>query len=274
MTIIKIGGGQEINLDYLVEDLKCLIDNQKLKEIIIVVGANYYRNQLAQKLNIEIKIIESESGYKSVYTNQEVIDLMLMTYPGLMAKKLTAKLNQNHIKAISLSGIDGFLLLAKRKKIITAKVNDKIKLITDSYTGKIEKINKNLIDYFLNNNYLLVITPPALSDEGEIVNVDNDQIVYCLSEKYLPEKVIFLIEAPGILADKNKEDSLINQMNLNDLDNFIKKTNDYGFQKKLLYLKKLAELKIKEIIITDGRQKQPLSQALINHQGTLIISND
>lgn len=266
MIIIKIGGGKEINFSYLAEDLKNLVNKEKF---IIVVGANYYRNKLANDLGIEIKIIESESGYKSVYTNQEIIDLILMTYAGLQAKRLTAELIKRKIKAISLSGIDGNLIIANKKNI-TAKINGKIKLITDSYTGKIEKINKDLIDYFLNNHYVLVISQPAINEEGEILNVDNDQIVLNLAKIYKPEKIIFLIEAPGILTNKNNENSLITNLKINNLDNLIKETNDYGFQKKLMNIKKLIELKIPQIIISDGRKKNPISNAF-NFLRTKII---
>ncbi|MCS7184101.1 MAG: acetylglutamate kinase [Patescibacteria group bacterium] len=266
MLIIKIGGGKEINLEYIAEDLK-KFSNEK---IIIVLGANYYRNELAKKLNIEIKIIESESGYKSVYTHQDVIDLMLMTYAGLQAKKLSALLIKNGIKSISLCGIDGKLILAKRKKNLTARIENKVKLITDNYTGKIEKINKKLIDYFLGENYVVILTPPAISEEGEILNIDNDQVIYHLTQIYQPENIIFLIEAQGILYNKNITESLIPTLKLSELEDLIKESEDYGFQKKLLNIKKISELKRSKIIIADGRYQNPISKAL-NNIGTTII---
>ncbi len=268
MIIIKIGGGKEINFDYIAEDLKNIVNKEK---VIIVLGANYYRNKLAEELGIKIKIIESESGYKSVYSDQQLIDLMMMAYAGLAAKKLTSKLIQANIKAISLSGIDDQLIIAKRKKFITAKIENKIKLIDNDYSGKIEQINKELLDYLLAKDYVIIITPPAISYEGEILNVDNDQIVVNLAKIYHPQSVIFLIEAPGILKN-NMNEEIIEHLKIAELENLIRESSDYGFQKKLLNIKRLTEFNIPKIIIADGRIEKPISRAL-NSIGTVISSD-
>jgi acetylglutamate/LysW-gamma-L-alpha-aminoadipate kinase len=258
MILIKIGGGENINHQYIAEDLINFKNNKK----IIVLGANYLRNILAKRLNIEIKEIESESGIKSIYTNKEIIDLMLMSYSGLALKNFICLLNKHNIDSIGLTGIDGRLVIAN-KKIITAKVNGKIKLITDNYTGKIISLNKKLINLILENNYTLVITQPVISQEGEILNTDNDQLVYTLAKEMNPSKIIYLIEKPGILEDINNEKSLIKNLNINKINEFLNNKNlGYGIQKKLLYIKKIIEETNAEIFISSGLIKNPITNAL------------
>ena len=65
--------------------LKLEIDGEPY---IIVHGANYYRDDLLKRLSVEKEILTSISGYSSVFTNDEIIDSMLMSYSGLINKKI------------------------------------------------------------------------------------------------------------------------------------------------------------------------------------------
>ncbi|GIW66009.1 MAG: acetylglutamate kinase [Candidatus Parcubacteria bacterium] len=269
MLIIKIGGSKNINLEYLADDISYMIKNSDEK-IIIIIGANQYRNELAQKLNIQIRIIESESGYKSVFTDNNIIDLILMSYAGLVSKKFVSLLIKRKINAISLSGIDGELIIAKRKKFLTAKIDGKIKLIDNNLTGKVIEINKNLIDMLLENKFILVISQPVITAEGEIVNVDNEQLIYFLAKEYKPTKIIMVIDKPGILKNINDENSLIRNFNLNDIDKLLNQNLTYGFKKKLLNIKNILTNFDSEIFITDGRIKNCIQDALNKKIGTFI----
>jgi len=265
MIVIKIGGSSEINYNYIAEDLV----NFKKEKIIIVLGANYLRNKLAEKLNIEVKTIESESGIKSVYTTQEIIDLIIMTYSGLAQKRFICLLNKLGINAIGLTGIDGNLVLAN-KKIITSKINGKIKLITDNYTGKIISLNKDLINLILDHGYVLVLTQPVTSVDREILNTDNDQLVYVIAKEIKPSKIIYLINKDGILEDVSNDQALIKNLTINKIAEILNNKNiDYGIQKKLLYIKNIIEETGIEIFISNGTIKNPITNAL-NFRGTYV----
>ncbi len=83
MLLIKIGGGKEINIEGIISDLGSINE-----DFIIVHGANYLRDDLALKLNYEKKSITSVSGYSSVYTDQDGMDIMMMAYAGLRNKRI------------------------------------------------------------------------------------------------------------------------------------------------------------------------------------------
>ncbi|GIW66390.1 MAG: acetylglutamate kinase [Candidatus Parcubacteria bacterium] len=270
MLIIKIGGSKNINLEYLADDISYLVKNNREK-IIVVVGANQFRNELAQKLGIEIKIIESESGYKSVYTDNNIIDLILMSYAGLISKKFASLLIKRKIRTISLSGIDGQLILAKKKNFLTAKINGKVKLINNNLTGKVIEVNKNLIDLLIENNFVVVISQPVITTEGEIVNSDNEQIVYFLAKDYQPSKIIIIIDKPGILKNVEDENSLIKNLTINEINDLLNKDLEYGFKRKLINIKEIIENIKAEIFITDGRKENCINKALNKEMGTHII---
>jgi acetylglutamate/LysW-gamma-L-alpha-aminoadipate kinase len=83
MLIIKIGGGETINIEGVIRDLTTLED-----KFVILHGANALRDQLAAGLNIEKKTITSVSGYTSVLSDHRIIDLMMMAYAGLRNKRI------------------------------------------------------------------------------------------------------------------------------------------------------------------------------------------
>ena len=69
MMIVKIGGGEAIAIDAIVEDL-AVVDEQ----YVVVHGANAARDRLAESLGWEKKTLTSVSGYTSVYSDERAID--------------------------------------------------------------------------------------------------------------------------------------------------------------------------------------------------------
>ena len=113
MKILKVGGGSSINWDFVGEDVARFLKNEQL---IIVHGAGAIRDEIATQLNTPSRTIISPSGYSSTYTDKKAIEIFLMIYPGLMNKQIIAKLQSYGVNAVGLSGIDGRLWQAKRKK--------------------------------------------------------------------------------------------------------------------------------------------------------------
>jgi len=69
---------------------------------------------------------------------------------------------------------DGRLIQAARKDSIQSVENGKRKIIRDDYTGKVEKVDAGLLNILLENGYLPVIAPMAVSQKGEALNIDAD----------------------------------------------------------------------------------------------------
>ncbi|MFH1536613.1 MAG: [LysW]-aminoadipate kinase [Patescibacteria group bacterium] len=263
MLIIKIGGGQTININYILEDLSSLQE-----KFIIIHGANYLMDEFCTKLNKPQKTLESISGFTSRYTDPETMDIFIMVYAGLANKRIVEKCHQYNINAVGLSGLDGKLATGQRKKAIKAKINKKIKLIKDDLSGKTETINIELLKLLLNNNYTPVICPPILSEDNQAINTDNDTLTSIICRDMDIKTIINLFEAPGLLKNPNDPNSLILTINKNKINNYMK----YGegrMKKKLLGAEQAIKNNVTKIILSDGRIKNPVSSAL-NGQGTII----
>ncbi len=262
MLIIKIGGGKGINLNGVIADLATI--NEKF---IIVHGANALRDELAIKLNHQKKVVTSLSGYDSVLSNEETIDLMMMAYSGLKNKRTVELCQQNGINAIGLSGLDGKVIQGKRNNGIKVREGGKTLLLRD-FSGKPKSINKHLLDLLLDNGYTPVLCVPLIDENNFAINSENDDIVALLQTEFKAEKNISLIEAPGFLLDKNDPNSLVTKMSKTELEAMEEKV-DGRMKRKILALRKLFEGGDTTVIISDGRTEHPFLDAL-NGKGTTI----
>ena len=265
MILIKIGGGESINLEAVVADLV------RLQEpFIIVHGANVLRDQLAGKLGIEKTVLTSVSGYTSVFSNQEAIDVIMMSYAGLRNKRIVELCQRNGINALGLTGLDGRLVQGERNKGIRVRENGKT-LIKRDLSGKPRAINTALLGLLLDNGYRPVVTIPIVDENGFAINSENDDIVTQLATALKIETVIQLIEAPGFLDDPNDESSLVEHMSLAELAD--REAQVEGrIKRKLLALTRLCCGGKTRVIITDGRGDHPIEDAL-KGKGTHIGSS-
>ena len=262
MLLIKIGGGQELNLAGIIKDLATLDE-----KFIIVHGANALRDDLAKKLGIEKKVVTSLSGYDSVFSDENTIDLAMMAYAGLKNKRIVELLQQNGVNAVGLSGLDGKVIQGKRNSGIKVREGGKTLLLRD-FSGKPKTINKQLLDLLLDNGYTPVLSVPLIDENNFAINSENDDIIALLQNEFKAEKIISLIEAPGFLLDKNDPSSLVSNISKAELEAMEQKV-DGRMKRKILALRKLFESGETTVILSDGRTENPIKDAL-NGKGTTI----
>ena len=255
MILIKIGGGESIDLGAVIGELDAINE-----PVIIVHGANVLRDQLAQKLGLEKTILTSVSGYSSVFSDEDAIDVILMSYAGLRNKRIVELCQRAGHNAIGLTGLDGRLVQGVRNQGIRVREHGKT-LIKRDLSGKPRTINAELLRLLLEHNYLPVLTIPIVDEQGIAINSENDDIVVRLAETLDIDTVIQLIEAPGLLESADDEASLITSLTPAELE--IREARVEGrIKRKLLALTRLCRGGKTRVIIADGRGKTPLSNAL------------
>ena len=255
MILIKIGGGESINLEAVITDLA-----KQESPFIIVHGANVLRDQLAEKLGMEKTILTSASGYSSVFSDQDAIDVIMMSYAGLRNKRIVELCQRSEINAVGLTGLDGRLVQGERNKGIRVRENGKT-LIKRDFSGKPRSINSNLLRLLLDNGYCPVLTIPVVDENGFAINSENDDIVARIATALEIDTVIQLIEASGFLDDPDDETSLVSSMSVRELQQREARVEG-RIKRKLLALTRLCQHGKTRVIITDGRIEQPIIKAL------------
>jgi acetylglutamate/LysW-gamma-L-alpha-aminoadipate kinase len=265
MLLIKAGGGKSINWISLCRDIARFHAKEKM---ILIHGANQKRDEIAEKLNVPTKTVMSPSGVSSVYTDEAALDVFLMVYAGMVNKKIVAMLQQNGVNAAGVSGVDGLIWQAKHKKVILSREGSKTKLLRNNFSGKVEKADPKLIAVLVDNGFLPVLTPPALSFQNQIVNTDSDWAMAVLAEAMHIKTMVSLFEAPGLLKDPADEHSLIRKIKKQEIESVLK----FGkgrMKKKILGAKRAIEGGVERIYWGDGRVENPLTNVL-QRNGTVI----
>ena len=262
MLLIKIGGGDTINLDGIARDLST-IEGPK----VVVHGANALRDRLAERLGVEKRTLTSVSGYTSVYSDRELIDVMLMAYAGLRNKRIVESLQGHGVNAVGLTGLDGAMVRGMRNKGIRVREGGRT-LIKRDFSGKPVAVNRKLLGLLLDNEFTPVLTVPIIDERNAAVNSENDDIVTVLAAALAPELVVQLIEAPGFLEDENDPASVVASISRAGLATLEREATG-RMKRKLLAIRRLVESGSAKVVIGDGRSETPVADVRAG-KGTVI----
>ena len=262
MIIVKIGGGDAINIKGIIEDMSGLDD-----QFIIVHGANALRDKLAQDLGQPRQVLTSVKGYTSVYSDDKLLDVMMMAYAGLRNKRIVELCHQHGINAVGLSGLDGKIVQGRRNKGIRVYQGKKLKIVRD-FSGKPQTVNTPLLQLLLNNGYVPVLTVPIIDEQNAAINTENDDVVRVLQQALKADMVINLIGAPGFLENRDDETSLIENISVSELQAREQQVEG-RMKRKMLAVRKLFEHGASKVIISDGRVAHPVTDAMAG-KGTVI----
>jgi len=265
MIVIKIGGSVVDGLhSSTILDLKKILERE---QVVFVHGGGKDVTIIGNKLGKEQKFIVSPGGVKSRYTDKETAEIYTMVMSGKINKTIIRLLLNNGISAVGISGIDGSTIQALRKKKLLV-VNDKgRKMIIDGgYTGKINKINTLLIKKLLEGNFVPVISPIALSEETEFLNVDGDRAAAYIAGGLSAEKVIFITNVNGLILNNE----LVKEMAYDEAKKSLPKIG-HGMEKKVMACIESLDMGVKEAIIASGDVENPVSSA-ISHTNCTVIT--
>jgi [amino group carrier protein]-L-2-aminoadipate 6-kinase len=265
MIIVKVGGAIGINYDTVLDDIAALIKKKEL--ILFVHGGKGELEKVSTKLGNPPKWITTASGHTSRRTTKETMEQFTMVYAGRMNKMIVEKLQQRGINAVGLSGIDGRLIVAKKKNIRIVD-NGKKKILRDDYTGKIVEVNTKVLTTLLEAGFTPVVCPPAISEESQPLNVDGDRMTAMLAQAFKANTVIYLSNVPGLLKDKNKESTLIKKISKENVEDFMQYAQG-TMKKKVMGAMEAVEAGVGKVIFADARIKHPIQNAL-KGKGTII----
>ncbi|TMD42507.1 MAG: [LysW]-aminoadipate kinase [Chloroflexi bacterium] len=254
MLVIKIGGS--------LTDLNPLLDDiAACKEpLILVHGANKELNELSSRLGHPPRMVTSERGEVSRFTDATTMDHFLMAYAGKQNKRIVERLRSLGANAVGLTAMDGGLVTGRRKPDIRIKEGEKTKILHDDHSGTIERIDPQLLRLLLEAGYLPVVTPPAISHEGVAINIDGDRLAMELASALKAERLLIFADTPGFMRDVDDERSVIPVIHLDE----VAQIAEYGKGRarvKLLAAAEAIRRGIKAVGLLDGRGEHPLTRA-------------
>jgi acetylglutamate/LysW-gamma-L-alpha-aminoadipate kinase len=191
-----------------------------------------------------------------------------MAYVGKMNKLFVECLQQLGVNAIGLCGVDGRSMEGERKAAIKVIEGGKRKVLRDDFTGRVERVNTALLMLLLDHGYLPVLCPPAISYDGEIINVDGDRAAAVLAGACQAETLIILSNVPGLLRDVKDANSLIPHIDKSRLPSYMD-IAEGRMKKKIMGAMEAFAQGVKSVVLGDARLEHPIQQAL-QGRGTVI----
>jgi acetylglutamate/LysW-gamma-L-alpha-aminoadipate kinase len=233
MTIVvKIGGSNGVATTNIVcEIAQCVTDEQR---IVVLHGGSDLTNTLSERLGHPVRMITSPGGMVSRYTDSETLSIYAMAVAGQINTDLVASLQKQGVNALGLAGVDGRLLLARRKSAIRSVTPDgRVQILREDYTGQIEHVNDALLRQLLDLGYTPVIAPLALSMDGERLNVDGDRAASAVAAALHADALVIMTNVPGLLANPEDQTSVISNIPADQLADYVQYAHG-RMRKKLL----------------------------------------
>ena len=260
IVVVKYGGNAMIN-----EELK-----QQVMEDIVLLWLIGVKVVLVHGGGPEITNLMERLGHVPQFidgcrvTDKETVDIVQMVLAGKVNKSLVNLLEMNGGNAIGLSGMDGGLLMCKKK-------DEKL-----GFVGNITDVNPQPILDLIANNYIPVISTVGADYEGNVYNINGDTAVAHIAGVLGAEKLIMMTDIAGILRDKDDPTTLIPKITLEES----KQLHDMGIISGGMIPKVECAVKainegVQNVIIMDGRVPHSILMELLTDEGAgTMITKD
>jgi len=167
---------------------------------VIVHGGGPQIGEMLTKIGKKSQFIE---GMR--VTDGETMDVVEMVLVGKVNKELVTLINQQGGKAVGLSGKDGRLITAKKLRLTKSRGKDEDPEIIDiGMVGEVKEINPGVIEALEKENFIPVIAPVGVGEEGETYNINADLVAGKVAAALKAEKLILLTDVEGVMDEKHQ----------------------------------------------------------------------
>ena len=184
-----------------------------------------------------------------------------MAAAGAVQTEIVASLGALGARAIGLSGVDGQLVLARRKEGARAVVEGRVVRVTGDWSGSIERVDADLLRSLLHLGVLPVLGPPAVTSRGEIVNVDADRIAAETAVALAADALVLLTNVPGLLRRRDDPASLIPAVGRGAMDEVLSFAEG-RMRKKVLAARTALSGGVTRVVIAPSQGARPIATAL------------
>lgn len=249
--VVKYGGAAQTETELKQRFAKDVTILKKIGiNIVIVHGGGKEITDTAYKLGIETQFI---NGHR--FTDKKMVDVVQMVLAGKINKEIVNLINQNDGESVGISGVDNNLLTAEKY----FEDGEDIGLV-----GKIVNVNVPFLQMFLTNRLMPVIAPFGVGIDGTIYNVNADLAAAAVASALKAEKLVYLSDVEGIIANKQLISTLTEQ---NARELFGDGVINGGMIPKVKSAFSTLHSGVKKVHMIDGRKKHSLLLEIFTDEG-------
>lgn len=260
-VVIKYGGSALINEEVkstIIKDI-ALMKYVGFKPIVVHGGGKDINNMLER--------IGKESEFKNGLriTDSETMEVVEMVLAGKLNKAISTEINMQGISAVGICGKDANLLKVKKLMPNGEDIG---------FVGEIEEVNTDIIKTLIDNDFVPVISPIGVDENGQSYNINADYAAVAVAGALNAEKLVFITDVAGILEDVEKPSSVISAIGVDEVRKMVESgIITGGMIPKVDCCIAGVEAGVKNVHILDGRIEHCLILEIFTKKGigTLVI---
>lgn len=232
---------------------------------VVVHGGGPQINETLQKFGVKPEFV---GGVRK--TSEETMHIVEMVLSGDVNKDIVALINRysgEKVYAVGISGRDGRLLRARKlekdeyfKELGIEAPADDVGLV-----GEVEEVNSELINSLIERNFIPVIAPVGVGEDGSAYNINADFASYHIAVSLKAKKLIYLTDTQGVL---DRSGNLIATLGINKAMEMIKEgVIGGGMIPKVLSAVRAVEGGVEKVHIIDGRVRHSLLLEIFTEEG-------
>ncbi|MGI9596212.1 MAG: acetylglutamate kinase [Acidimicrobiales bacterium] len=202
VVVVKLGGNAIVDDDVLrtfAEDI-VMLRSVGLNPVVVHGGGP----QIGELLSRLGKESTFRDGLR--VTDEETLDVARMVLVGKVGRNIVGRINRHGAYAVGMSGEDGGLIRAKLR-------DPELGLV-----GDIDSVNPGIVDRLLAEDMIPVVSSIGVGDDGQALNINADTVAGALGGALGAEKVVFLTDVSGLMADVDDPESLVARASVADLE--------------------------------------------------------
>lgn len=261
--VIKYGGNamsESSSIQSFCEDVALL--KQSGLHPVIVHGGGPQIGLMLEKMGIETRF---EGGMR--ITDKKTLEVVELVLCNKVNKEIVTKINKAGGKAVGISGKDSSMITAKKYKWGNGESDSKeTKDIDLGFVGIPISINSKMINDLIKNDFVPVIAPLGISEEGITYNINADTAAGAIAESLKAKRLLILTDVQGVL---NSENNLIEEIEKKEVESMIKVgVISGGMIPKLNTCIHALKKGVGAAVIVDGRNKHAVLLELFTEHGS------
>lgn len=206
LTLVKVGGKVVEEAASLHDFLLRFSKIEGLK--VLIHGGGRSATAMASRLGLEAKMVDGRR-----ITDQDMLEVVIMVYGGLVNKNIVAALQSMGINAIGLTGADlNYMQSVKRP----------VREIDYGFVGDVTSVRPDEINLLINQGVVPVLAPLTHDCKGQLLNTNADTIAAEAAvafSRHFETELVYCFEKPGVLRNAEDDNSVISSLNYEEFKN-------------------------------------------------------
>jgi acetylglutamate kinase len=218
--------------------------------VVIVHGGGPQLTEVSTSLGLETRFVD---GLR--VTDAETLDVAMMVLAGTLNTQVVATLAADGVPAVGLSGVDGGLLIARKRSDPEL-----------GFVGEVVQVNPGVVLALLERGFVPVVAPLAVDERGQPYNVNADLAAARLAIGLGAEKLVVLSDVPGVIGP---DGDLLSELSVSGAEELLAMdgTVEGGMIPKLGSLVLAIREGVGRAHLIDGRLRHSLVLELFTQEG-------